>query len=77
MCHGAVELSCSFLFISVYCSKTLQFLYSDLVRYGSVSAQILCIDLVRYCMQLEIEELRRKVTVRIVVYGDNDSSVWR
>jgi hypothetical protein len=31
----------------------------------------------RYCMQLEIEELRRKVTVRIVVYGDNDGSVWR
>jgi hypothetical protein len=26
-------------------------------------------------MQLEIEELRRKMTVRIVVYGDNDSRV--
>ena len=26
-------------------------------------------------MQLEIEELRRKVTVRIVVYGDSDSRI--
>ena len=42
------------------------------MRYGNVSAQILCIDLMRYCMQLEIEELRRKVNVRIV-YGDNGS----
>ena len=26
-------------------------------------------------MQLEIEELRRKETVRIVVYGDSDSRI--
>ena len=43
--------------------------------YGSVSAQILCIDLMRYCMQVEVEEIMRKVTVRIVVYGDNDSRI--
>ena len=29
----------------------------------------------RYCMQLEIEQLRRRVTVSIVVYGDNDSRI--
>jgi hypothetical protein len=45
------------------------------MRYGSVSAQILCIDLMRYCMQLEVEEIMGKVTVRILVYGNNDSRI--